>query len=161
MKNHLLILFMALGLFGIACQGHEHAHEEAKPDLEAIKATLQDMENAYAAAQDANDAEAVVAYYADDAHNLPNDAPTTKGKAAILKRVKDQMASDTSNTKTTFEVVEVMASGDLAIEIGKSTTKAADGSVVTTGKYMSVFEKRDGKYVCIRDIWNDDKAAEE
>ena len=26
-----------------------------------------------------------------------------------------------------------------------------------TSKYMSLFEKRDGKYICIRDIYNNDK----
>ena len=31
-----------------------------------------------------------------------------------------------------------------------------DGTV-TTGKYVSVFEKRDGKYICIRDIYNSDQ----
>ncbi len=163
MKNQLFILLMALGLLGIACEGkdHDHEHEEEKLDLTAIKAALQEMENAYSVAQDAKDADGVVVYYADDAQNLPNNAPITKGKAAILARVKSEMAKDTSNTKTSFEVVEVMAAGDLAVEIGKSTTKAADGSVVMTGKYISVFEKRDGKYVCVRDIWNNDKAEGE
>jgi len=28
--------------------------------------------------------------------------------------------------------------------------------VAASGIYMSIFEKRDGKYVCIRDIWNSD-----
>ncbi len=35
-------------------------------------------------------------------------------------------------------------------------TKDASGKVIRTGKYMAIWEKRDGKYICIRDIYNDD-----
>ena len=41
------------------------------------------------------------------------------------------------------------------IEIGKSIDTDSDGNE-TTGKYMSIFENRDGKLVCIRDIFNSD-----
>jgi len=32
----------------------------------------------------------------------------------------------------------------------------AAGKVTATGKYMAVWEKRDGKWLCIRDIGNED-----
>ena len=32
----------------------------------------------------------------------------------------------------------------------------ATGKVTYTGKYMAIWEKRDGKYICLRDISNDD-----
>ena len=41
-------------------------------------------------------------------------------------------------------------------EVGKMTRKDASGKVVSTGKYMAVWEKRDGKYLCVRDIGNSD-----
>lgn len=53
--------------------------------------------------------------------------------------------------------MDVFAAGDLVVETGKCTFKDASGAVIRTGKYLSLFEKRDGKYVCIRDIYNDDK----
>ena len=34
--------------------------------------------------------------------------------------------------------------------------KDPSGELVSQGKYMSLFEKRNGKYVCVRDIWNSD-----
>ena len=55
-----------------------------------------------------------------------------------------------------FQVESIMADGDLLVEAGISTYTAANGEV-STGKYVSVFEKRDGKYVCVRDIWNEDE----
>jgi ketosteroid isomerase-like protein len=113
------------------------------------------MENAYASAANARDAESVVNYYAEDAKSLPQNEPMLDGKSAILERLKQNYDSDTNGSEAVFEVVEVFAAGNLVIEIGKSTETDSDGKI-TTGKYMSIFENRDGKLVCIRDIWNND-----
>jgi ketosteroid isomerase-like protein len=154
MKTNLILLFFSLGLFLSSCT--ETPQEQPKPDLAQLKTTLQAMEDAYAVAQNAKNADGVVVYYSDDAHSLSNNKPKVIGKKAILAETKSDMASDTTNNVTSFEVVDVFADGDLAVEVGKSVTKDANGKVVSTGKYISVFEKRDGKYVCVRDIWNDD-----
>ena len=114
------------------------------------------MDDAYAKAQNNKDAEGVLAYYTDDAHNLPEDAPTIKGKAAMLERIKQEMAADTTGGTIAFEAQEVFADGDLAVYIGYSTYTGADGKK-QMGKYMSIMQKQaDGKYLCIRDIWNND-----
>lgn len=133
------------------------AQEPAKPDLAAIRTEIQALEDAYAAGLKAKDANAVIAYYADDAISMANNAPIAVGHEALLKMTQDEIASDSTNTTVSFEVVDIFAAGDLVIETGKATNKDADGNVVKTGKYMSLFEKRNGKYVCIRDIYNEDK----
>jgi uncharacterized protein (TIGR02246 family) len=151
-------LFIALAVCMIAfasCQ--QTPPPPAAPDLAKIRTEIQAMENAYAVAMNAKDAAAVVVYYADDAVSLSNNAPILTGKEAILNDTKKQIESDTSKTTASFEVMDVFAAGDLVVETGKSTFKDASGAVLRTGKYMSLFEKRDGKYVCIRDIYNDDK----
>lgn len=74
-----------------------------------------------------------------------------------MNDIKKQIESDTSKTIASFEVMDVFAAGDLVVMAGKSTFKDASGAIVKTGKYMSLFEKCGGKYVCIRDIYNDDK----
>jgi len=51
----------------------------------------------------------------------------------------------------------VYAAGDLVVETGKGTIKDLTGTVVMTSKYMSLFENRNGKYLCIRDCYNNDK----
>ena len=61
-------------------------------------------------------------------------------------------------------MVDVFADGDLAVEAGHTTiTKGGKSEVV--GKYVSVFEKRNGEWVCIRDSYNnnseDDDEGEE
>lgn len=125
-------------------------------DISAIKKQFQAMDDIYAKAQASGDAEGVAAYYSDDAYNLPDGAPTVKGKAAIIKRLKEEMAANTESATTTFSVQEAWAEGDLAVYIGHSTTTMADGSK-ETGKYVSIMRRGDdGNYLCIRDIWNSD-----
>jgi ketosteroid isomerase-like protein len=159
MKNKLVLLMTAMIFLSVtSCTEEEERHEV--PDINAIKIELQAMENAYAVAENAKNAQAVVAYYADDAQSLPADEPTVVGKAAILDRMVREFANDSSNTTISFEAVDVFAAGNLAIETGKSISLDADGKQVSSGKYMSLFEKRNGKYVCIRDIWNRDAAPD-
>ena len=63
----------------------------------------------------------VVKYYADDAVSHAPNKPAARGKAAILSHIKEQMAEDTTSTTVQFEVVDVFAQGNLAVEVGKST----------------------------------------
>lgn len=139
---------------------------EAPIDMDAVKAEITAMEDAFAAAMNAHDPDAVVAYYADDAQSMPPNKPTRVGKAAI-REAMEPIKTDTSGMTEAFTVKEVWAAGDIAVEIGAYEVSNAEGEVVKTGKYMSLFEKRDGKYVCIRDIYNadsgddDDAEAEE
>lgn len=142
-----------------ACDAPEYADDE-KPDLEKIKATLQSMEDAYALSENNKNTDGMKAYYADDAQSLPANEPTVVGKAAILSRHEQGMASDTSGNKIEFQVMEVFADGDLIVEVGRSITTDPQGNQ-TSGKYISVFEEKDDKLVCIRDIWNEDQALRE
>ena len=148
-----LIFLLTAGVF-FACQAP--AGDADPIDMDALKAEIQAMEDAYAAASNSNDAEAQVAYYADDAVSMPDGEPAVVGKDAILERTKANMAKDTTGGSTaSYEIMDVFAAGDMAVEIGKWNYTSAEGQTAT-GKFISVFEKRDGKYVCIRDIWNSD-----
>lgn len=153
MKN-LLLAFSALAVIFNACTLAPPA--DTKPDLDALRVEFQAMEDAFAAGQLAKDADAVAAYYADDAVSLDDGGPKLTGKAAITEKIRNDMAADTLNHISTFTVEDVFADGDLAVEVGASVTKDADGNTVSTGKYISVFQKRDGKYLCIRDAYNKD-----
>lgn len=154
MKSINFLLAFAVSVFALAsCQ----KNLPPAPDLAKIRTEIQGMENAFAEAWNARNAAAVVAYYADDAVSLADKSPILTGKEAILKRQEEQFASDTTKMTVSFEVMDIYATGDLVVETGKSTFKDASGAVVLTGKYMSLFEKRNGKYLCIRDCYNEDK----
>ena len=131
--------------------------QPAKPDLAKIKPEIQAMEDAYAAGLKAKDANAVIAYYADDAVSMDNNAPIVVGHDALLKMAQDEIAGDTTNLTVSFETVDLYAAGEYVVETGKATYKDAEGNVKKSGKYMTLFEKRNGKYLAIRDIYNEDQ----
>jgi len=146
-----VIITLLFSVVFISCQS---TMQEPAPDLDKLRSQVQEMEDAYATASNAGDAEAVVKYYSEDAISLPQNEPMLSGKSAILARLKENY-EDNGGVTAIFEVVEIFAAGNLVIEIGKSTETDSDGNVIN-GKYMSIFENRDGKLVCIRDIWNND-----
>ncbi len=69
-------------------------------------------------------------------------------EASIAKRPK--------GATTSYDVMDVFGAGDYVTEVGKITRKDSAGKVTTTGKYMAIWEKRHGKWICIRDIGNED-----
>lgn len=150
LKPRLAALFGAAALFLASCA--QPAEAPKAMDMDKLKADIQAMEDAYAAAEKAKDADGVAAYYADDAVSYNrNDEPTT-GKAAIRDRIAKRIAKDSSGTTNVYKVVDLWAEGNLAVEIGSWTEMDSTGAESGKGHYMSVFEKRNDKYVCIRDM---------
>jgi uncharacterized protein (TIGR02246 family) len=145
-----ILAFMAI-LFS-ACTSAEKAEVAEALDMEAISAEIQALEDAYAAGEKAKDADAVAAYYADDAVSYARNQEPLVGRAAIRANIAEQIASDTTGTYNVYKIVDLFAEGDTAVEIGSWTEMDADGNEVSNGNYMSYFEKRDGKYVCVRDM---------
>ena len=130
-------------------------------DMDSVRAEITALEAAYTGATNAKDAEALLAYYADDAQSLPPNKPTLVGKDAIRADYLKEMEGDSTQTTSLMTVNNVWASGDMAVETGTFSVTNEAGEEVAKGKYMSLFEKRDGKYVCIRDIWNSDMPKKE
>ena len=129
------------------------AHAAAGADEAAIRAQTV----AWAKGYNAGDVKAVTAQYADDALLMPPNAPGASGKAAILAYFAKDIATSKAggvvfvvNPKT-----DVGVSGDMGWESGtyKVTVK---GTVVETGKFLSVSRKKAGKWLYIRDTWNAD-----
>jgi len=128
----------------------------ATPDMAAIKAEIQALETSWANADNARDANAIAAFYSDDAISLSNNKPMLSGKAAILKDIEQSIATRVKGSTVSYDVQDVFGCENSVTEVGLSTFKDASGKVISTGKYMAVWEKRDGKYVCVRDIYNED-----
>ena len=127
--------------------------EEAKPvDMEKTKTDIQAMEDAFAAAEKAKDADAVVAYYSDDAISYNRNEEPTSGKAAIKERIAENLAKDTTGNYNVYKVVDLFAEGNMLVEIGSWKVLNPSGAETDKGHYMSYFQKRDGKYVCVRDM---------
>lgn len=121
-------------------------------DIEKIKVEIQAMEDAYAAAEKAKDADGVAVYYSEDAVNYSRDKQPNVGRAAIKENIANNMANDTLGNYNVYKIVDLFAEGNSAVEIGSWTEFDSSGKEISNGNYMSYFEKRDGKYVCVRDM---------
>ena len=130
-----------------------------KPDMGKVKAEIQALENAWAEADNARNANALAAFYSDDAMSLSNNKPMDVGKAAIQKGLEVSMAKRVKGSTVSYEIMDVFGDDKQVTEVGKTIIKDASGKVTSTGKYMAIWEKRDGKYLCVRDIGNDDVKA--
>ena len=128
----------------------------SKPDMAKIKAEIQDLENDWAKASSNKDIAMIVAFYADDAISMTNNKPMITGKAAIQKEIEAEFAKSKEAAIVTYETLDVYGNENIVTETGKTTSKNAAGKVTYTGKYMAVWEKRNGKWLVIRDIYNDD-----
>ena len=165
MKNSFRLLIACLGilLFSFGCNQPTAetspvpvADVETKPDMAKIKREIQAIEKAWAAADNARDANALAAFYANDAISMSENSPMVVGKAAILKEMQTSFASRPAGHTVSYEVLDVFGDENIVTEVGKSTRMDASGKVVYTGKYMAVWEKRDGKWLCLSDIGNSD-----
>jgi len=159
--SRITIACIALSLFVIGCSAPapkvaETPQVEVKPDMNAVKAEIQALETSWAAADNAQDANALADFYADDAISLSNNKPMVVGKAAIMNEITESLAKRKPGTTVSYDVIEVYGNENVATEIGKSTRTDASGNVISSGKYMAIWEKRDGKFICVRDIYNDD-----
>lgn len=125
-------------------------------DMSAVKAEIQAIENTWAAAFNAKDVATIVGFYADDAISMNDDQPMLVGKAAIQQGIEAEMANRKGIGKVSFETLEVYGDETRVTEIGKTTVRTDEAIVTYSGKYMAVWEKRNGKWLTIRDISNDD-----
>ena len=121
-------------------------------DMANVKAEIQAMEDAYAAAEKAKDADGVAAYYSEDAISYSRNTQPVSGRSAIRDKIAKRIANDTLVKYNVYKVVDLFAEGNSAVEIGSWTEFNTEGTETENGYYMSYFEKRDGKYECVRDM---------
>jgi len=126
-----------------------------------LKIEIQAMEDAFSAGEKAKDADAVVAYYSEDAVSHSRNKQPLSGRAAIRENIAKNIAEDTLGGYSVYKVVDLFAEGDTALEIGSWTQFDASGTETENGHYMSYFQKRDGKYECVRDMSTTTKPKKE
>jgi uncharacterized protein (TIGR02246 family) len=156
MKSNLLFTLLAACLLAFtACQ----TSSETKPDMAQIKSEIQQVENAWADALNTRNLDALMALYAGGAVSMTNEGPTLTGKDAIRKHQEEEWKSSPPAGTYSFETLDVYGDGEVVTEVGTTTMKDAAGRITGTSKYMAVFEKQNGKFLCTREIYNNDQAT--
>lgn len=128
----------------------------AAPAFAQSKATIQQLDDAWAAAFNKGDGAAVAAMYTPDATVLPPGANLVQGRKAIAA-FWSQAARQLGDM--TLKAVDVRPlSPTAAREIGLFTGKTKDANPQQAdGKYVVVWHKLGGHWRLFTDIWNANK----
>ena len=132
----------------------------AAPDTTADETAIRAVNIAWFKAYNAGDGPAVAELYAEDAVTGAPGTPAVRGKASIreyyVKAVAALAAAGLANSDGPTS--DVGASGDLAWQWGTYVVTDKSGAGVDAGKYTTVFQRKNTKWMIIRDTWNSDAA---
>lgn len=162
MKNKILTLGL-LAVFTtllISCNKKtEETTAATVVDKEQIKMEIQAIENTFANHYNTKNTDSIT-YYADDAKSFFIGRQPIVGKDSIIEFLKNDIKGIQLGLKMVLTTNEVHVSSDgmNVTEIGQFKLVDSTDTKIEGGTYFSVFEKRNGKYVCIRDIAASDMA---
>ncbi len=134
-----------------SCNTNDEKSTSVLVDKEQIKQEIQARENQFAEIYNGGEL-TKIGYYADDAVTFYQNMAPIRSKKERLEFLMSDLYENSN--KISFTTVEVFPAngGNQVLEIGYYTVVDSTNTAVSTGNYMSLFEKRDGKYVCLRDM---------
>jgi ketosteroid isomerase-like protein len=120
-------------------------------DKEQIKKEIQTKEDSFAVLYNSGEVRNI-GYYADDAVSFFQNRPPLVGKDSIVTFLKNNVTS--KSDRISFKTNEVFVSddGNQVVEIGSFIVVDSTNVPMNTGNYMTLFEKRNGKFVAVRDM---------
>ena len=151
MKNMIvkgLTLVCILSLL-LACNAK--VGESAAIDKEQIKKEIQAKEDAFAELYNKGELKDI-GYFADDATSFFQNRAPLVGKPAIVAFLKENIVDNTDSISFTTKEVFVSSDGNMVVEIGYFKVVDSANVPFNTGNYITLFEKRNGKYVAVRDM---------
>ena len=150
------VLLSGICLLMISCNSKKEETATTEIDKEQIKQEIQAKENAFADLYNTGELKDI-GYYADDATSFFQNRPPLIGKEAIVEFYKSAISSTSNKISFTSKDIFVSNDGNQVVEIGYFKVVDSTNTPINTGNYMSLFEKRNGKYVCVRDMSASDK----
>jgi hypothetical protein len=153
LKAVLLVLLVTF----VACTAKKEETVIAPVDKEQIKKMIQDKENHYAELYTKGDL-GKIDYYADDAIVFAQNQKMLIGKDSIQAYLKKGLEASSPGNKISFITDDVYVFNDAnqVLEIGSFRLVDSVDVLINSGHYMILFEKRDGKYVSVREMSTSD-----
>jgi len=156
MKKDILkgVLLSSILSLMISCNSKQEASTASSStaiDKEQIKKEIQAKEDAFAEIYNTGELKNI-GYYADDATTFFQNRPPLVGREAIVEFYKSAITSTTNRISFTSKDIFISNDGNQVVEIGYFKVVDSTKAPINSGNYMSLFEKRDGKYVCVRDM---------
>jgi ketosteroid isomerase-like protein len=164
MKNKILMLglLVVFATLSISCNKKtEETTAAPVVDKEQIKMEIQAIENTFANHYNTKNVDSIT-YYADDAKSFFIGREPIVGKDSIIEFLKNDIIGIKQGLKMVFTTNEVHVSNDgmNVTEVGQFKLVDSTDTKIEGGNYFSIFEKRNGKYVCVRDIAASDMPRE-
>lgn len=165
MKNKILnrTILGILATVAFACQPKKEEVSAAPTvDKDQIKTEIQSLETAFADAMNVGKSETII-YYSDDVVSYDQNATPLMGKKAVDAKLAEQVKKMVKGDKLSYTANEIFPSndGNQVVELGSYKVIDSTDTLKHSGNYMSLFEKRDGKYICIRDMGASDQPVPE
>ena len=135
----------------LACNTAKDNPAPAVIDKDQIKKEIQAKEDEFAATYNSGELKSI-GYYADDAVSFFQNRPPLVGKEAIVEFLKSDLSSNSNTIMFKTNEVFVSNDGNQVVELGNFQLIDSTKTMINTGNYMCLFEKRNGKYVCVRDM---------
>ena len=134
-----------------ACNEKKEEPTPVAVDKEQIKREIQAKEDSFAAVYNSGQMRNI-GYYADDAVNYFQNRPPIVGKDSIVAFLAQDII--TKDDRIAFKTNEVFVSndGNLVVELGSFIVLDTLSKPLNSGNYMTLFEKRNGKYVAVREM---------
>lgn len=148
MKQKSVLYYFGILLLA-ACSKNESNHMDKKQIAIEIRA----IEKAYNAAIRQKDIETALNFYADNAESYSPDKPPLIGKRAIGQYLEEGLGQP-EDYITEYQMREILpsADGNQVVELGTFRVTTPQGEKITEGNYISIFQKQNGRYVCVRDM---------
>lgn len=164
-KNH-LVLSLSISLLA-ACSGGAKSADSTATAAAPVEASaadviaIRDISKAWYAHYNAHHPDSVAALYADNAILMMPGAPAARGRDAIRTALaKDIAATEKAGySDNQGKDSNISVSGSIGWESNTYTITDKAGKQIEAGKYVTVFARKDGKWVIVRDIWNSDGAS--
>jgi uncharacterized protein (TIGR02246 family) len=164
-------LSLGLALTALACNAPSQdpasrdtlAAAPAAPaaDPAAEEQAIRAINERWVAAVASGDTATIGGIYAEDGLFMSPNAPLATGRAAIVQGWAAMMAAP--GVALTFNPtdIEVASGGDMAWDVGVYQYRSGEGAsaVADTGKYLVVWEKQDGQWRVVADMFNSDRPA--
>ena len=157
MKHVLKGLLLTLLIASIACNTKKAEPDITPVDKEQIKKMIQEKENHYASLYSSGDL-GKIDYYSDDAIVYAQNQAPIVGIDSIRTYLEAGLRASSPGNKISFITNEVRVFNDAeqVLEIGSFRLVDSVDVLINSGNYMILFEKRDGKYVSVREMSTSD-----
>lgn len=161
MKNKIIkgIVLTAILVSVNACAPKQEEPVAVVIDKEQIKKEIQAREDEFSKVYNSGKIESI-GYYGEDATVFHQNSAPLVGKAAIVAFLEEDLVANTNTISFKTNEVFVSSDGVQVLEVGSYKVTDSVNVPVNTGNYMCYFEKRDGKYVCIREMSASDMSLE-